>query len=68
MIHFIFQNLVITGMCSGVFGYLEKVKEKLRNPDDFQDLLKYLRIYSKEIITQEELKLLVWFIHLNLNY
>jgi len=59
MILFIFLNLIITGMFSDVFGYLEEAKERLRNPDYFQEFLKYLRIYSKELITQEELKLLV---------
>ncbi|XP_068504270.1 paired amphipathic helix protein Sin3-like 3 [Phaseolus vulgaris] len=46
-------------MFSGVFGYLEEATERLRNPDDFKEFLKYIRIYSKELITQEELKLLV---------
>lgn len=52
-------------MCSPVFGYLEKVKEKLQNPEVFQEFLKYLYIYSMEIITRQELQSLVWFIHLN---
>ena len=46
-------------MFSGVFGYLEESKEKLRNPYYFQEFLKYLLIHNKELIIREELKLLV---------
>ncbi|KAL2344258.1 hypothetical protein Fmac_005543 [Flemingia macrophylla] len=46
-------------MYSPVLGYLGKVKEKLRNPDDYQEFLKCLNIYSKEIIARHELKSLV---------
>lgn len=42
------------------FAFCEKVKEKLRNPDDYQEFLKCLHIYSKEIITRAELQSLVW--------
>ncbi|XP_048318177.1 paired amphipathic helix protein Sin3-like 4 isoform X1 [Ziziphus jujuba] len=41
------------------FAFCEKVKEKLRNPDDYQEFLKCLHIYSKEIITRAELQSLV---------
>ncbi|KAK4598272.1 hypothetical protein RGQ29_015659 [Quercus rubra] len=41
------------------FAFCEKVKEKLRNPDDYQEFLKCLHIYSKEIITRSELQSLV---------
>ncbi|GMY26135.1 paired amphipathic helix protein Sin3-like 4 isoform X1 [Fagus crenata] len=41
------------------FAFCEKVKEKLRNSDDYQEFLKCLHIYSKEIITQTELQSLV---------
>ncbi|KAG6713221.1 hypothetical protein I3842_05G141700 [Carya illinoinensis] len=41
------------------FAFCEKVKEKLRNPDDYQEFLKCLHIYSKEIITRTELQSLV---------
>lgn len=58
--------MVISGIRSLVFGYLENVKEKLHNPEDFQEFSKYLHIYSREIITRQELQSLVWFIHLNL--
>ncbi|KAF1875223.1 hypothetical protein Lal_00007839 [Lupinus albus] len=40
-------------------AFCEKVKEKLRNPDNYQEFLKCLHIYSKEIITLHELKSLV---------
>ncbi|KHN13457.1 Paired amphipathic helix protein Sin3-like 3 [Glycine soja] len=49
----------LKSMCSPVFGYLEKVKEKLQNPEVFQEFLKYLYIYSMEIITRQELQSLV---------
>ena len=54
-------------MYSPVLGYLDKVKEKLRNPEDYQEFLKCLNIYSKEIIARHELQSLVWFIHLTFN-
>ncbi|KAM1942670.1 hypothetical protein ACFX15_011111 [Malus domestica] len=41
------------------FAFCEKVKEKLRNPEDYQEFLKCLHIYSKEIITRSELQSLV---------
>lgn len=41
------------------FAFCERVKEKLRNPDDYQEFLKCLHIYSKEIITRSELQSLV---------
>ncbi|OIV94540.1 hypothetical protein TanjilG_25602 [Lupinus angustifolius] len=40
-------------------AFCEKVKEKLGNPDNYQEFLKCLHIYSKEIITRHELKSLV---------
>nr|XP_011463409.1 PREDICTED: paired amphipathic helix protein Sin3-like 4 isoform X2 [Fragaria vesca subsp. vesca] len=40
-------------------AFCEKVKEKLRNPDAYQEFLKCLHIYSKEIITRAELQNLV---------
>ncbi|KAF5443219.1 hypothetical protein F2P56_035794 [Juglans regia] len=46
-------------MCGREFAFCEKVKEKLRNPDDYQEFLKCLHIYSKEIITRAELQSLV---------
>ncbi|XP_052725221.1 paired amphipathic helix protein Sin3-like 4 isoform X2 [Vigna angularis] len=47
------------GMYSQEFAFCEKVKEKLRNPDDYQEFLKCLHIYSREIITRQELQSLV---------
>ncbi|XP_043726308.1 paired amphipathic helix protein Sin3-like 4 isoform X4 [Telopea speciosissima] len=41
------------------FPFCEKVKEKLRNPDEYQEFLKCLNIYSNEIITRSELQSLV---------
>ncbi|RDX80436.1 Paired amphipathic helix protein Sin3-like 4, partial [Mucuna pruriens] len=57
----------LKSMYSPVLGYLDKVKEKLRNPEDFQEFLKCLNIYSKEIIARHELQSLVWFMHLTFN-
>lgn len=51
------------GMYSQELAFLEKVKEKLRNPDVYQEFLKCLHIYSREIITRPELESLVWFIY-----
>jgi len=55
------KKFVISGLCSPVLAFLEKVKEKLKNPDDYQEFLKCLHIYSREIITRQELLALVWF-------
>ncbi|KAK7386922.1 hypothetical protein VNO78_27297 [Psophocarpus tetragonolobus] len=49
----------LKSMCSPVIGYLDKVKEKLRNPEDYQEFLKCLNIYCKEIIAKHELQSLV---------
>ncbi|CAL0311940.1 unnamed protein product [Lupinus luteus] len=44
------------GKYSQELAFCEKVKAKLRNPDDYQEFLKCLHIYNKAIITQHELK------------
>ncbi|XP_055804923.1 paired amphipathic helix protein Sin3-like 2 [Solanum dulcamara] len=41
------------------FTFCEEVKERLGSPADYQTFLKYLRIYSREIITREQLQCLV---------
>lgn len=51
--------IFVLGMYSQEFAFCDKVKEKLRNPDDYQEFLKCLHIYSREIITREELQSLV---------
>ena len=57
----------LAGMYGTEFAFCEKVKEKLRNSDDYQEFLKCLHIYSKEIITQTELQSLVWLIKISTN-
>lgn len=49
----------MAGIYGQEFAFCEKVKEKLRNADDYQEFLKCLHIYSKEIITRSELQTLV---------
>ncbi|ESW29526.1 hypothetical protein PHAVU_002G077800 [Phaseolus vulgaris] len=49
----------LKSMYSQELAFCEKVKEKLRNPDDYQEFLKCLHIYSREIITRQELQSLV---------
>ena len=49
----------VAGIYTQEFAFCEKVKEKLRNADDYQEFLKCLHIYSKEIITRSELQSLV---------
>lgn len=44
-------------------NYFDKVKEKL-HPDGYQEFLKCIDIYSKEIISKSELKNLVRFTYL----
>ncbi|XP_059294864.1 paired amphipathic helix protein Sin3-like 2 [Lycium ferocissimum] len=41
------------------FAFCERVKERLRSPTDYQTFLTCLRIYSREIITREQLQSLV---------
>ncbi|KAM7269592.1 hypothetical protein ACFE04_025089 [Oxalis oulophora] len=40
-------------------AFCEKVKDKLRNPDDYQEFLRCLNLYTKEILTRSELQSLV---------
>lgn len=49
----------LRSMYNQEFVFCEKVKERLRNSDDYQEFLKCLHIYSKEIITRTELQSLV---------
>ncbi|KAF5726781.1 paired amphipathic helix protein Sin3-like 4-like isoform X3 [Tripterygium wilfordii] len=47
------------GMISQELAFCEKVKEKLHNPDDYQEFLRCLHLYTREIITRSELQSLV---------
>ncbi|XP_045791077.1 paired amphipathic helix protein Sin3-like 4 isoform X1 [Trifolium pratense] len=47
------------GMYSQELAFCAEVKERLRNPDDYQEFLKCLHIYSREIITRQELQSLL---------
>ncbi|KAI4314256.1 hypothetical protein L6164_027183 [Bauhinia variegata] len=49
----------VKSMYSQELAFCDKVKEKLRNPEDYQEFLKCLHIYSREIITRQELQSLV---------
>ncbi|KAL1355186.1 paired amphipathic helix protein Sin3-like 4 isoform X1 [Arachis hypogaea] len=53
------ERNTLKSMYSQELAFCEKVKEKLRNPDDYQEFLKCLHIYSREIITRHELQSLV---------
>ncbi|RYR18045.1 hypothetical protein Ahy_B03g062676 isoform A [Arachis hypogaea] len=46
----------LKSMCSQVGAFLEKVKEKSRTPEVYQEFLKCLLFYSREIITRQELQ------------
>ncbi|KAL5722388.1 hypothetical protein ACHQM5_005913 [Ranunculus cassubicifolius] len=50
---------VLKSVYNQEFIFCEKVKDKLRNSDDYQEFLKCLHIYSKEIISRSELQSLV---------
>lgn len=50
---------VVSGDYIQEYSFLEKVKEKLPNREDYQEFLKCLNIYNKEIISRDELKNLV---------
>ncbi|KAI3670027.1 hypothetical protein L6452_41604 [Arctium lappa] len=49
----------LKSMYSQEFTFCEKVKDRLRNHDDYQAFLKCLHIYSTAIITRKELQSLV---------
>ncbi|XP_024977517.1 paired amphipathic helix protein Sin3-like 2 isoform X2 [Cynara cardunculus var. scolymus] len=49
----------LKSMYSQEFTFCEKVKDRLRNHDDYQAFLKCLHIYSTSIITRKELQSLV---------
>ncbi|XP_061360798.1 paired amphipathic helix protein Sin3-like 4 isoform X1 [Gastrolobium bilobum] len=53
------DKISLKSMYSQELAFCEKVKEKLRNPDDYQEFLKCIHIYSNEIITRQELQSLV---------
>ncbi|XP_020975344.1 paired amphipathic helix protein Sin3-like 2 isoform X1 [Arachis ipaensis] len=46
----------LKSMCSQVDAFLEKVKEESRTPEVYQEFLKCLLFYSREIITRQELQ------------
>ncbi|XP_023743793.1 paired amphipathic helix protein Sin3-like 1 [Lactuca sativa] len=46
-------------MYSEVYSFFEKVKDGLRNHDDYQAFLKCLHLYTTDIITRNELQILV---------
>lgn len=52
-------HLFDIGMYSKELAFCEKVKDRLRNQEDYQAFLKCLHIYSTEIITRKELQGLV---------
>ncbi|XP_057948540.1 paired amphipathic helix protein Sin3-like 4 isoform X2 [Malania oleifera] len=52
----------LKSMYNQEFIFCEKVKETLQNPDAYQEFLKCLNMYSREIINREELKSLMGYI------
>ncbi|XP_059648928.1 paired amphipathic helix protein Sin3-like 4 isoform X2 [Cornus florida] len=53
------DKMALKSMYSQEFAFCEKVKERVRNSDDYQEFLKCLHIYSREIISRAELQNLV---------
>ncbi|XP_010272120.1 PREDICTED: paired amphipathic helix protein Sin3-like 4 isoform X1 [Nelumbo nucifera] len=53
------DKIALKSAYSQELTFCEKVKEKLRNSDDYQEFLKCLHIYSTEIITRSELQSLI---------
>ncbi|XP_038713582.1 paired amphipathic helix protein Sin3-like 4 isoform X4 [Tripterygium wilfordii] len=49
----------LKSMISQELAFCERVKEKLHNPDDYQEFLRCLHLYTREIITRSELQSLV---------
>lgn len=49
----------VKNIYSKEFAFFDKVKEKLRNPDDHQEFLRCLHIFSEGIISRQELQTLV---------
>lgn len=52
-------SLFPAGIYSQEFAFCEKVKERVQNPDEYQEFLKLLDLYSREVITRKELHSLV---------
>lgn len=53
---------IVAGMYSQEFAFCEKVKKTLHSSEDYQEFLKCLHIYSRNIITRQELDSLVRFL------
>ncbi|ERN01712.1 hypothetical protein AMTRI_Chr10g229680 [Amborella trichopoda] len=53
------EKNVLKGVYTQEFPFIEKVKERLHDGDTYQEFLKCLHIYSKEIISRSELQNLV---------
>ncbi|KAL6969503.1 hypothetical protein U1Q18_029215 [Sarracenia purpurea var. burkii] len=50
------DKTALKSMHSQEFAFCEKVKERLRGSDAYQEFLKCLRIYSREVITRSQLQ------------
>ncbi|KAL6983585.1 hypothetical protein U1Q18_016969 [Sarracenia purpurea var. burkii] len=53
------DRTALKSMYSQEFAFCQKVKERLHSSDDYQEFLKCLHIYSKEIISRQQLQNLV---------
>ncbi|GMP94299.1 hypothetical protein CsSME_00043802 [Camellia sinensis var. sinensis] len=53
------DKTALKSIYSQEFAFCEKVKDRLRNSDVYQEFLNCLDIYSKEIVTRSELQTLV---------
>ncbi|KAJ7943566.1 Paired amphipathic helix protein Sin3-like [Quillaja saponaria] len=53
------DKISVKSMYGQEFAFCEKVKEKLPNTEEYQEFLKCLHIYSREIISRAELQSLV---------
>jgi len=53
---------VLPGALSQELAFCDKVKETLLDPDNYQEFLRCLHLYTREIITRSELQSLVWLI------
>lgn len=57
--HFCDTNFAEAGTHGLELAFYEKVKERLPNYDDYQEFLRCLHIYNKDIITRSQFQTLV---------
>lgn len=53
---------LVSGMFKREFNFCDEVKERVKDPDEYQTFLKCLDIYSTEIVSRAELQnMVIWY-------